>query len=58
MGKTDGPMSAARVLPAQIARLTLPTPVGEWQMTAFDWDGTVHLCLCRGQIVGVLAREL
>ena len=43
-------MSAASVIPNEIASLTLPTPFGEWQTWAFDWDGAVHLCLCRGEI--------
>jgi GTP cyclohydrolase II len=43
------PMSVARSA-VEIARLTLPTPFGEWQMTAFDRDGVVHLCLCRGEL--------
>jgi GTP cyclohydrolase II len=41
---------AATVLPTEIAQLTLPTPFGEWQTVAFDWHGTVHVCLCRGEI--------
>jgi hypothetical protein len=32
-------MSVARVAPAEIAQLTLPTPFGEWRTIAFDWDG-------------------
>jgi GTP cyclohydrolase II len=43
-------MSSARVVPTELARLTLPTPFGEWQTRAVDWDGSVHLCLCRGAI--------
>jgi 3,4-dihydroxy 2-butanone 4-phosphate synthase/GTP cyclohydrolase II len=49
-GKRDELMSAPAVVPTEIARLTLPTPFGEWQTWAFDWDGAVHLCLCRGEI--------
>jgi GTP cyclohydrolase II len=49
-GKRDELMSAPGVVPTEIARLTLPTPFGEWQTWAFDWNGTVHLCLCRGEI--------
>ena len=43
-------MAAPTVVPTEIARLTLPTPFGEWQTWAFDWDGAVHLCMCRGDI--------
>jgi GTP cyclohydrolase II len=43
-------MSSVTVVPAEVATLTLPTPTGEWQMRAFDWDGTLHLCLVRGEI--------
>jgi GTP cyclohydrolase II len=52
-------MSATTVVPTEIAQLTLPTSFGEWQTWAFDWDGTIHLCLCRGEIgdgEDVLAR--
>jgi GTP cyclohydrolase II len=42
--------SVAPIAPDEIANLTLPTPFGEWQTWAFDWDGAVHLCLCRGEI--------
>jgi GTP cyclohydrolase II len=45
----SAPMSVARS-PVEIARLTLPTPFGEWQMTAFDRHGAVHICLCRGEL--------
>jgi len=41
---------SARVLPTEIAELTLPTPFGEWRTWAFDWDGAVQLCMCRGEI--------
>jgi GTP cyclohydrolase II len=50
MGKATRYMSSARVVPTELAQLTLPTPFGEWQTRAFDWDGSVHLCLCRGAI--------
>ncbi|MDP9301679.1 MAG: GTP cyclohydrolase II RibA, partial [Actinomycetota bacterium] len=43
-------MSSATVVPTQLAELTLPTPFGEWQTLAFDWEGSIHLCLCRGAI--------
>ena len=43
-------MSSLTVVPTEVAELTLPTPFGEWQTRAFDWDGSVHLCLCRGAI--------
>jgi GTP cyclohydrolase II len=46
---TDDLMSEP-VAPTEIARLTLPTPFGEWQTRAFDWDGAVHLCMYRGEI--------
>lgn len=36
--------------PMEVASLTLPTPFGEWQVRAFDSAGTVHLCLCRGDL--------
>jgi GTP cyclohydrolase II len=41
---------ATNIVPVEIAQLTLPTPFGEWRTWAFDWDGAVHLCLCRGEI--------
>ena len=41
---------AATAVPAEIARLTLPTPFGEWQTWVFEWEGTVHLCMCRGDL--------
>src|SRR5215470_10626368 len=52
-GTPDGnrrPVS--RTLPAvdQIASLTLPTPFGEWEVRAFEWADSVHLCLIRGEI--------
>jgi GTP cyclohydrolase II len=43
-------MSVPRIAPTEIAQLTLPTPFGEWRTWAFDWDGAVHLCMCRGEI--------
>ncbi|HSD49030.1 MAG TPA: GTP cyclohydrolase II RibA [Actinomycetota bacterium] len=33
-----------------MASLTLPTPFGEWETHAFEWAGSVHLCLVRGRI--------
>jgi GTP cyclohydrolase II len=38
------------ILPEQVATLTMPTPLGEWDLRAFDRDGSVHLCLIRGTI--------
>jgi GTP cyclohydrolase II len=43
-------MPSATVIPTELAELTLPTPFGEWQTRAFDHEGSVHLCLCRGAI--------
>jgi len=43
-------MSTAHVVPEEIASLKLPTPFGEWQTWAFDWEGAVHLCLCMGDL--------
>jgi GTP cyclohydrolase II len=43
-------MATATVVPTEVAHLTLPTPFGEWRARAFDWAGSVHLCLCRGSI--------
>ena len=43
-------MSSTSVVPTELAELTLPTPFGEWQTRAFDHEGSVHLCLCRGAI--------
>ena len=37
-------------VPEEVASLTLPTPSGEWETHAFEWEGSVHLCLCRGTI--------
>jgi GTP cyclohydrolase II len=36
--------------PTEVASLTLPTPFGEWQVRAFEWGDSVHLCLIRGRI--------
>ena len=36
--------------PEEVARLTLPTPFGEWQVCAFESGGSVHVCLVRGPI--------
>lgn len=36
--------------PREVASLTLPTPHGEWQTRAFEWAGSVHMCLSRGSI--------
>ncbi|RPJ12418.1 MAG: hypothetical protein EHM22_06580 [Actinobacteria bacterium] len=38
------------LVPEEIASLTLPSPFGEWETHAFEWEGSVHLCLCRGTI--------
>jgi GTP cyclohydrolase II len=43
-------MPSATVIPTELAELTLPTPFGEWRTLAFDHEGSVHLCLCRGAI--------
>jgi GTP cyclohydrolase II len=43
-------MSSVIGMPTEFAQLTLPTPLGEWQMRAFDWEGSVHLCLVRGEV--------
>jgi 3,4-dihydroxy 2-butanone 4-phosphate synthase/GTP cyclohydrolase II len=34
----------------EVASLTLPTPFGEWEVRAFEWADSVHLCLIRGEI--------
>lgn len=47
---TGLPVSASVIEPEEIANLTLPTPYGEWQTRAFEWAGSVHMCLCRGSI--------
>jgi 3,4-dihydroxy 2-butanone 4-phosphate synthase/GTP cyclohydrolase II len=44
------PVSATTIVPREIANLTLPTPFGGWETHAFEWAGSVHLCLCRGRI--------
>ena len=44
------PVSATTIAPTEIANLTLPTPFGGWETHAFEWAGSVHLCLCRGRI--------
>ena len=40
----------APLTPEEVASLTLPTPFGEWQVHAFEWDDSVHICLVRGRI--------
>jgi GTP cyclohydrolase II len=47
---TDLPVSSTTIVPREIANLTLPTPFGGWETHAFEWAGSIHLCLCRGQI--------
>jgi GTP cyclohydrolase II len=37
-------------VPKDVASLTLPTPFGEWETRAFEWAGSVHVCLVRGDI--------
>jgi GTP cyclohydrolase II len=49
-GKGGEEMSPATMVATEIAELTLPTPFGEWRTLAFDHEGSVHLCLCRGAI--------
>jgi GTP cyclohydrolase II len=49
----DGNSSpVARTFPAldEVASLTLPTPFGEWEVRAFEWADSLHLCLTRGEI--------
>jgi GTP cyclohydrolase II len=41
---------APPVRPHEVATLTLPTPLGEWDLRAFAWGDAVHLCLLRGSI--------
>jgi GTP cyclohydrolase II len=41
---------APAVWPHEVASLTLPTPLGEWDLRAFAWGDAVHLCLLRGPI--------
>ena len=43
-------MSASTIVPKEVANLTLPTPFGGWETHAFEWEGSIHLCLCRGRI--------
>jgi GTP cyclohydrolase II len=43
-------MPSTTMAATEVARLVLPTPFGEWDARAFDWDGSIHLCLCRGAI--------
>jgi len=43
-------MSSTAIVPTELAQLTLPTPFGEWPTRAFDQEGSVHLCLCRGAV--------
>ena len=43
-------MPETALVPEEIASLTLPSPFGEWETHAFEWEGSVHLCLCRGTI--------
>jgi GTP cyclohydrolase II len=47
---TDLPVSSTTIVPREVANLTLPTPFGGWETHAFEWAGSIHLCLCRGQI--------
>lgn len=43
-------MSETAFVPEEVASLMLPTPFGEWEIHAFEWGGSVHLCLGRGTI--------
>jgi 3,4-dihydroxy 2-butanone 4-phosphate synthase/GTP cyclohydrolase II len=43
-------VSLTAVVPREVASLTLPTPFGEWDVRAFEWADSVHVCLCRGRI--------
>ncbi|HKX34264.1 MAG TPA: GTP cyclohydrolase II RibA [Actinomycetota bacterium] len=43
-------MSATTIVPREVANLTLPTPFGGWETHAFEWAGSIHLCLCRGSM--------
>ena len=43
------PVSASTIVPKEVANLTLPTPFGGWETHAFEWAGSIHLCLCRGR---------
>jgi GTP cyclohydrolase II len=47
---TQQPVSASTIVPKEVANLTLPTPFGGWETHAFEWEGSIHLCLCRGRI--------
>jgi GTP cyclohydrolase II len=47
---THLPVSAATIVPREVANLTLPTPFGGWETHAFEWAGSIHLCLCRGRM--------
>jgi GTP cyclohydrolase II len=44
------PVSATTIVPREVANLTLPTPFGGWETHAFEWAGSIHLCLCRGSM--------
>jgi GTP cyclohydrolase II len=44
------PVSATTIVPKEVANLTLPTPFGGWETHAFEWAGSIHLCLCRGSM--------
>jgi len=43
-------VSETASVPEEVASLSLPTPFGEWETHAFEREGSVHLCLCRGTI--------
>jgi len=47
---THLPVSATTIVPREVASLTLPTPFGGWETHAFEWAGSIHLCLCRGRM--------
>ena len=47
---THLPVSATTIVPKEVANLTLPTPFGGWETHAFEWAGSIHLCLCRGRM--------
>jgi GTP cyclohydrolase II len=47
---THLPVSATTIAPREVANLTLPTPFGGWETHAFEWAGSIHLCLCRGRM--------
>jgi GTP cyclohydrolase II len=47
---THLPVSATTIAPREVASLTLPTPFGGWETHAFEWAGSIHLCLCRGRM--------